>query len=156
MSFVQIERDQLESISIALCEAYEALEKHAEYQSALGEAHFEPVNTEAFVREKVGDTCDSLEYFLKKEAQQAEPVNALEEAAQKCERIGDTDDHCTTMTMVNAIQKLKGPQPAGPDELPAWRQPLFTTGHCKEKAKAGGCQLHNLQCGYPACDRKLT
>jgi hypothetical protein len=29
-----------------------------------------------------------------------------------------------------------------------------TTGHCKEKAKTGGCQLHNIQCGFPACDRK--
>ncbi len=32
----------------------------------------------------------------------------------------------------------------------------YTTGHCKEKAKAGGCQLHNIQCGFPDCDRKLT
>lgn len=32
--------------------------------------------------------------------------------------------------------------------------PAFTTGHCKEKAKEGGCQLHNIQCGFPACDRK--
>lgn len=31
----------------------------------------------------------------------------------------------------------------------------FTAGHCKEKQKPGGCQLHNLQCGYPDCDRKL-
>ena len=40
-------------------------------------------------------------------------------------------------------------QPAQPQPLP-----MFTTGHCKEKAKAGGCQLHNIQCGFPACDRK--
>lgn len=33
-------------------------------------------------------------------------------------------------------------------------EPTYTTGHCKEKAKAGGCPLHNLQCGYPECDRK--
>jgi len=32
----------------------------------------------------------------------------------------------------------------------------YTQGHCKEKAKPGGCQLHNLHCGYPACDRKAT
>ena len=25
---------------------------------------------------------------------------------------------------------------------------------CAEKRKPGGCQLHNLQCGYPACDQK--
>lgn len=30
----------------------------------------------------------------------------------------------------------------------------FTTGHCVEKAKPGGCQLHNLHCAYPDCDRK--
>ena len=29
----------------------------------------------------------------------------------------------------------------------------FTTGHCANKAQPGGCQLHNLQCGYPTCDR---
>lgn len=23
---------------------------------------------------------------------------------------------------------------------------------CKERLKPGGCQLHNLQCGYPKCD----
>lgn len=33
-------------------------------------------------------------------------------------------------------------------------QPQYTTGHCKERAKPNGCQLHNLQCGYPECDRK--
>lgn len=30
----------------------------------------------------------------------------------------------------------------------------YTTGHCKEKARPGGCQLHNLHCGYPECDRE--
>lgn len=35
-------------------------------------------------------------------------------------------------------------------------EPKYTTGHCKEHAKPGGCQLHNLQCGYPECDRKLV
>ena len=33
-------------------------------------------------------------------------------------------------------------------------RPKYTTGHCKEKAKSDGCQLHNVQCGYPECDRK--
>jgi hypothetical protein len=37
----------------------------------------------------------------------------------------------------------------------AGEQPVaFTTGHCKEKQKPGGCQLHNLHCAYPDCDRK--
>ena len=33
-------------------------------------------------------------------------------------------------------------------------EPQYTTGHCKERAKPNGCQLHNLHCGYPECDRK--
>jgi hypothetical protein len=32
----------------------------------------------------------------------------------------------------------------------------YTTGHCKEKAQPNGCQLHNLHCGYPVCDRKAV
>ena len=36
------------------------------------------------------------------------------------------------------------------------QEPTYTTGHCKEKAQPGGCQLHNLHCGYPACDRKAA
>lgn len=31
----------------------------------------------------------------------------------------------------------------------------FTEGHCANKAQPGGCQLHNLQCGYPDCDRRM-
>ena len=44
--------------------------------------------------------------------------------------------------------------------IAALRQPVpdavqtFTTGHCKNNAQPGGCQLHNLQCGYPDCDRR--
>lgn len=26
------------------------------------------------------------------------------------------------------------------------------TGRCKEHNQPGGCQLHNLHCGYPECD----
>jgi hypothetical protein len=32
----------------------------------------------------------------------------------------------------------------------------YTTGHCKQKAQPGGCQLHNVHCGYPDCDRKAV
>ena len=41
-----------------------------------------------------------------------------------------------------------------PTEYPPPTPPYFTTGHCKEHSKPGGCQLHNVQCGYPQCDRK--
>jgi len=30
----------------------------------------------------------------------------------------------------------------------------YTTGHCANHAVRGGCQLPNVQCGYPECDRK--
>jgi hypothetical protein len=30
--------------------------------------------------------------------------------------------------------------------------PVLRVSHCKHKAQPGGCQLHNLQCGYPKCD----
>jgi len=53
-----------------------------------------------------------------------------------------------------------------PGEWAKWRraanmtqQPAvlaYTEGHCAEKRKPGGCQLHNLHCGYPACDRKAA
>jgi hypothetical protein len=30
----------------------------------------------------------------------------------------------------------------------------YAYGHCEENRKPGGCQLHNLHCGYPDCDRR--
>lgn len=32
--------------------------------------------------------------------------------------------------------------------------PTFTTGHCHHAKSRAGCPLHNLECGYPACDRR--
>jgi hypothetical protein len=40
------------------------------------------------------------------------------------------------------------------NELSKLKNPEFTTGHCSNKKSTYGCQLHNLQCGYPKCDRK--
>jgi L-2-hydroxyglutarate oxidase LhgO len=31
-----------------------------------------------------------------------------------------------------------------------------SAGHCANKKAPGGCQLHNLQCGWPLCDVKET
>jgi hypothetical protein len=42
--------------------------------------------------------------------------------------------------------------PAQP--APTVQAVAYTTGHCIEKAKPGGCPLHNLHCKFPACDRK--
>lgn len=30
----------------------------------------------------------------------------------------------------------------------------YTTGHCSAARQPGGCPHHNLQCGWPNCDRK--
>lgn len=30
----------------------------------------------------------------------------------------------------------------------------YTTGHCAHNNRPGGCHLHNLQCGWPSCDRR--
>ena len=30
----------------------------------------------------------------------------------------------------------------------------YSIGHCENHRQKGGCQLHNLQCGWPDCDRK--
>ena len=37
---------------------------------------------------------------------------------------------------------------------PAQGEPKYTTGHCENHKQPGGCQLHNLHCRYPECDRK--
>lgn len=34
------------------------------------------------------------------------------------------------------------------------QEPAYTTGHCENKKHPKGCQLHNLHCGWPKCDRK--
>ena len=39
---------------------------------------------------------------------------------------------------------------AQPEQEPV----AHTTGHCENHKQKGGCQLHNLQCGWPDCDRK--
>ena len=37
---------------------------------------------------------------------------------------------------------------------PEQKPVAHTTGHCENHQQKGGCQLHNLQCGWPDCDRK--
>jgi len=39
-------------------------------------------------------------------------------------------------------------------QMQAGNAPAYTTGHCENHKKPGGCPLHNLQCGYPQCDRQ--
>ena len=38
-------------------------------------------------------------------------------------------------------------------KLDAQFVPASTVDYCPEKLKPGGCQLHNLHCGYPECNK---
>lgn len=55
-----------------------------------------------------------------------------------------------TTTMVQTLGMALSEARAVLNQAP----PAYTEGHCAEKRKPGGCQLHNLHCGYPKCDRK--
>lgn len=46
----------------------------------------------------------------------------------------------TIKSLVEKAQPLKLVEPAKPE------------GHCEQMKKPGGCQLHNLHCGYPKCN----
>lgn len=73
-------------------------------------------------------------------------IQAMKQALEALERA-----HSEGMTVIDEIDALRAAIKAAEKQEPV----DYTTGHCKEKAKPGGCQLHNLQCGYPDCDRKL-
>lgn len=40
------------------------------------------------------------------------------------------------------------------EELLMKSKPAYTSGHCENLKSPGGCQAHNLHCGYPKCDRR--
>jgi hypothetical protein len=69
-----------------------------------------------------------------------------------CDRFGYThDDVDWRRDQISLIEWIaKQVKPAPPMQEPV----AYTTGHCIEKAKPGGCPLHNLHCKFPACDRK--
>jgi len=75
-------------------------------------------------------------------------MNPLREAAQQAL---EALEHATPTTdwsyMITALRAALARQ----DEPVA-----YTTGHCENHKQKGGCQLHNLQCGWPDCDRKPT
>ena len=48
--------------------------------------------------------------------------------------------------VVRSLRKALAQQPAAVDG--------YTTGHCERHKQPGGCDLHNLHCGWPACDRR--
>jgi hypothetical protein len=76
-----------------------------------------------------------------------EAMKQWRDALRKARRRILTTEEChAAITSINqAIAEAEKQEPVA-----------YTTGHCKEKAQPNGCQLHNLHCGYPACDRKAV
>lgn len=75
-------------------------------------------------------------------------VSKLKQPAWRC--TGEGLKKYLTQTQYDAqTEKVKAwYEPFSPTD----QSPILTIGQCKEKAQPGGCQLHNLQCGYPTCD----
>lgn len=53
------------------------------------------------------------------------------------------------MASMRQMRALLTTANAGKDAIPA-----YTTGHCEYHKQPGGCQQHNLHCGWPTCDQK--
>ena len=83
------------------------------------------------------------------------PPEKLRRTAMK--DYGLEGDEAIEMAYDNVIQEaknaIKGMRRPGDSSKPKIVIPI-KTGFCKEKAKPGGCPLHNLFCGYPKCDQK--
>lgn len=58
---------------------------------------------------------------------------------------------CTYNSIFARADELEAALKASPVQAEAVG---YTTGHCENHKRPGGCQLHNLQCGYPNCDRR--
>ena len=75
---------------------------------------------------------------------QIEAMKLALEALKKCRYRSLADE--IVDPAIKAIEKAL----AQPEQEPV----AYTTGHCENHKQKGGCQLHNLQCGWPDCDRK--
>ena len=82
---------------------------------------------------------------------QAEPVVA-DPFTYIIQHLNSSTYNITKDECIHFIKELRT-RYAAPQAQPA-PAPAYTEGRCAEKAKKGGCQLHNLHCGYPACDRR--
>jgi len=92
-------------------------------------------NIEALVK-KHWDEADFMDrgHFIDALTEQAE-AHAIELRAYEA----------TVANLEGRIRQLEA------ERVPAQQ---YTTGHCANKAQPGGCQLHNLHCNYPICDRR--
>ena len=74
---------------------------------------------------------------------------ALKLALEALELHGQQYPHMVKGYCLDAITAIREAL-AQPEQEPV----AYTTGHCENHKQKGGCQLHNLQCGWPDCDRK--
>ena len=87
--------------------------------------------------------------------QQIEAMKLALEALKWCHG----GEPCGTAEAITAIEEALA-QPEDPCKGANYSQAreqepvAYTTGHCENHKQKGGCQLHNLQCGWPDCDRK--
>ena len=100
---------------------------------------------------------------LKTAAQQAlDSINELFAAEQS--EGGERGGHIRTPATREHLVRVAQARKALHESCGALRAALeqqdepvaYTTGHCENHKQKGGCQLHNLQCGWPDCDRKPT
>jgi hypothetical protein len=75
-------------------------------------------------------------------------LEALKHGVTRMNHLGEAKGCMPLHDAITAITAIKQARSASEEPV------AYTTGHCIEKAKPGGCQLHNLHCNFPACDRK--
>ena len=74
-----------------------------------------------------------------------------------CARLAHTDEFnpdWDAMAVMVEEQQRMAKRIAALEAQPEQEPVAHTTGHCENHKQKGGCQLHNLQCGWPDCDRK--
>lgn len=78
---------------------------------------------------------------------------ALPDFSNALEMIANIAEGSTTVNSLPNIAKIARraltTANAGKDATPT-----YTTGHCEYNKQPGGCQQHNLHCGWPKCDQK--
>ncbi len=114
-----------------------------------------------FDNDGTGEGLKDLEVIVKAASTPAAPGIDLATAWAEGYRSGVTDERISESNIGIAGFGAKiEPARANPYMIDASPKggstdaPKYTTGHCENHNKPGGCQLHNLQCGYPKCDRK--
>lgn len=107
--------------------------RHAEVEMRVELNNLEPMNGPTASRLSIGENGDGHVLFLKV-GERSVTIHTDRESLLKARDMLD--------------QYLGLHAPVEPEEKP------LTTGHCIHKNQIGGCQLHNLHCGYPRCDTR--